>query len=307
MNTSTRSQSSLSIPVTAIITTYNEAGNVEACLQSIEGLCQEIFVVDSGSTDPTLEICRKYTKLIYTHPFVDSASQWDWALKNLPVTWEWVMPLDADHIVTDILKQQIIEVVSNPDPSMNGYFARHQYFFWGVPMRGFKKYSLRLFRLQKTRVDHSELVDFRFVVDGKPGLLSGAIYEINNKELSIDFWIDKHQKFSSRLAAEETLRTSGILDWYMPQRLFGNPDERIIWLKNRWYRMPLYVRPFIYFFYRYVLRLGFLDGRTGFVYHFLQAFWFRLLVDIKIADLRRRLACGEVSLTQLAESFEHKF
>ena len=70
--------------------------------------------------------------------------------------------------------------------------------------------------------------------------------------------------------------------------LFGTPDQRILWLKERWYGMPLYVRPFIYFFYRYILRLGFLDGKEGFVFHFLQAFWYRLLVDMNLDDLRRR-------------------
>jgi glycosyltransferase involved in cell wall biosynthesis len=295
------------VPVSAIVLTYNEELNIEACLRSVAGWCQEIFVVDSGSTDSTLEICRKYTGLIHFHPYVDHASQWDWTLKNLLLTSEWVMPLDADHVITEALKQQIIEAISNPDPMVNGYYSRHQYFFWGATMRGFKRYSLRLFRRCKTRIDYSELVDFRFVVEGKTELLSGATLEINKKEASIDFWVEKHQKFSSRIAIEEVLRVSGALDWSMRPRLSGNPDERIIWLKNVWYRLPLYVRPFIFFFYRYIIRLGFLDGKTGFIYHFLQAFWFRLLVDIKIAELRQRLARGELSLTQLAETFMHKF
>jgi glycosyltransferase involved in cell wall biosynthesis len=294
------------VPVAAVIFTYDEEVNIEACLKSIAGWCQEIFVVDSGSTDRTLEICHKYTDHIRSHPYVDHASQWDWVLKNLPITCEWVMPLDADHVVTETLKQQIIQAVLNPDQSTNGYYARHQYFFWGTPICGFKPYSLRLFRHQKTHVDHSELVDFRFVVEGKTKLLSATIYEINNKELSIDFWIDKHQKFSSRMAIEEVLRASGSLGWSISPRLFGNPDERIIWLKNVWYRLPLYLRPFIYFFYRYILRLGFLDGTTGFVYHFLHAFWFRLMIDIKISELRQRLACGDVTLEQLSEAYTHK-
>jgi glycosyltransferase involved in cell wall biosynthesis len=294
------------VPVSAVVLTYNEEVNIEACLRSVAGWSQEIFVLDSGSTDHTLDICHKYTHLVNFHPYVDHVSQWDWVLKNLPLTSEWIMPLDADHVITEKLKQQIIEVMSNPDPLVDGYYSRHQYYFWGATMRGFKEYSLRLFRRCKTRIDHSELVDFRFVVDGKTKLLSGATLEINKKETSIDFWVDKHQKFSSRMAVEEVLRISGGLDWSMRPRLLGNPDERMIWLKNVWYRFPLYMRPFIFFFYRYILRLGFLDGTTGFIYHFLHAFWFRLMVDIKINELRQRLARGEVSLAQLTESFVHK-
>jgi glycosyltransferase involved in cell wall biosynthesis len=302
-----QNRASVTVPVAAVILTYSEEVNIEPCLRSIAGWCREIFVVDSGSTDRTLEICRQYTGRICTHPYTDHASQLAWALANLPFSCEWIMPLDADHVITDRLRQEIIDVLRNPEPDVDGYYSRHQYFFWGVPIRGFKPYTLRLFRLHKTRLDHSELVDFRFVVEGKTRKLSGAVYENNNKESSIDFWIDKHQKFSSRIAVEEVLRASGCVNWSIRPRLLGNPDERIIWLKNRWYRLPLYFRPFIYFLYRYLFRLGFLDGKTGFVYHFLQAFWFRLLVDIKIAELRRQLSAGELSLDQLRASFEHQF
>lgn len=296
-----------SVPVSAILLTFNEEANVKDCLDSVAGWCGEIFIVDSGSTDRTLEICRRYTDRIYFHEFVDSASQWEWALRNLPLSYDWVLPLDADHVLTDRLRQQLMDKLRAPDPSVDGYFARHQYFFNGTPVRGFKPYSLRLFRRDKTRLDHSELVDFRFVVQGKTAFLSGWVYERNQNESAIDFWIDKHQRFSTRVAIEEVLRTSGRLTWSMRPRLLGNPDERIVWLKNRWYHLPLYVRPFLYFFYRYILRLGCLDGWNGFVYHFLHAFWFRLLVDLKIGDLRRRIERGETSIDALGASVVHRF
>ena len=297
---------SSTIPITAIILAYNEEENIELCLRSIYGWCQEIFIVDSGSTDRTLEICRKYTPLMYSHPYTDHASQWDWALKNLPITCEWVLRLDADNIVSEKIKQQMAEVVAQNEQGVDGYYARHRHFFRNRPIRGLKSYWLRLIRHKNTYVDTSELVDFRFVPKGKTRRLSGEIIESNQKELSIDFWIDKHQKFSSRMAIEEILRVSGQLDWSMRPRLFGNPDERMIWLKNRWYRMPLYIRPFIYFFYRYILRLGFLDGSNGFLYHFLQAFWFRMIVDVKISEIKQQIANGEITLEELKESFAHK-
>lgn len=295
------------IPVSAVILTYNEEKNIETCLKSIARWCQEIFVVDSGSRDKTLDIVAQYTSQVYVHSYIDHASQLDWSLKNLPFTYEWIIPLDADHMVTEKLKLEIIKIVQNPEPGVNGYYSKHRYFFWGRPIRGFKPYSLRLFRRDKTRVDHSELVDFRFVVEGKTKKLAGAIHESNQNELSIDFWIDKHQKFSSRIAIEEILRINGNLKWSLKPRLFGTPDERIIFLKEKWYRMPLYVRPVFYFLYRYVFRLGCLDGMKGLIYHFLHAFWFTLIIDIKIARIRERLAQGELSLEQLKEHFIHKF
>lgn len=146
------------------------------------------------------------------------------------------------------------------------------------------------------------MVDFRLVVDGPTGYLSGAILEHNLKEDDIDFWIDKHQKFSTRMAIEEVLRRSGYVRWSISPRLFGTTDEQMAWLKSRWYRMPLFVRPFVYFAYRYFVRLGCLDGLNGFVFHFLQAFWFRLIVDLKMSDIYRRVAAGELSIDQLAAS-----
>jgi len=293
-------------PIAAIILTHNEEKNIEACLKSVAGWCQEIFIVDSGSTDNTGDICRKYTERIYKHPFQDHPSQWNWALSTLPLTCDWVMPLDADHIISEELHQELWQVMRNPDPMVDGYYARHRYFFWDVPIRGFKSRSLCLFRRGRTRLDFGELVDHRFVVDGQTRNLAGIVYEINRNEWDIDNWIDKHQKYSSRLAIQEVLSKAGDINRDISPSLLGNPDERIIWAKNLWQNLPLYFRPCLYFFYRYFIRLGFLDGKVGFIYHFLHAFWFRLMVDIKIAELSRQISRGEITLSQLKEAFLQK-
>jgi glycosyltransferase involved in cell wall biosynthesis len=294
-------------PASVVILTFNEERNIGYCLENIFDWCAEIFIVDSRSTDNTVGVASRYTDKIFVHEYVDHASQWNWALSNLPFRFDWVMALDADHIVTPQLKSQIIKVLEHGHVDVNGYYSRHSYYFFNTRMRGFKPYSLRLFRRSKTKVDRSELVDFRFIVEGRTEKLSGNVDEINRNELSIDFWIDKHQKFSTRTAAEEILRANGLLSWSITPRLFGNPDERIVWAKNVWYGLPLYFRPFVYFLYRYFLRLGFLDGKNGLVYHFLQAFWFRFLVDIKIAALRRDISVGRTTPAELGKLFKHSF
>ena len=153
-------------PLTAIILVYNEEANIEFCLASVHGLCRDIIVLDSGSTDRTLEICRRYTDKIFTHPFTDSAAQWTWALENLPVHSEWVLPMDADHVVSKDLRQDITRALTDPGNEISGYYSRHQYLFWNVPIRGFKRYGLRLFRLPRVTVDASEHADYRFCVQG---------------------------------------------------------------------------------------------------------------------------------------------
>ncbi len=122
---------------------------------------------------------------------------------------------------------------------------------------------------------------------GPVGRLRAPLEEHNLKEDSIQFYLQKHLRYAEAFAREEFERRRGGISWKTPPRLFGTPDERVLWMKSRYYRMPLYVRPFLYFFYRYFLLLGILDGRTGFVFHFLQAFWFRLIVDVRLEELLR--------------------
>jgi glycosyltransferase involved in cell wall biosynthesis len=291
------------LPIAAVVLTLNEEKNVEACLRSVAGWCREIFVVDSGSTDRTGEICRRYTDRIFSHPFEDHPSQWSWALQNLPLTCDWVLPLDADHVVSEELRQAMAQALLNPRPGVNGYYARHRYFFWGVPMRGFKSHSVCLFRRSRTQLDFGELVDHRFVIQGETAQLRGDVCETNENEWDIDVWIDKHQKYATRMAIQEVLSQAGEIDHSLTPSLWGSPEARMVWIKSRWSKLPLFFRPGAYFMYRYFLRLGFLDGKVGLVYHFLHAFWFRFLVDLKIAALRRQLARGELSLEALKESY----
>jgi glycosyltransferase involved in cell wall biosynthesis len=290
------------LPLSAILLVRDEEDNVKSCLDSVKGLCAEILIVDSGSTDRTIEICRQYTGKIFIHPFVDSAAQWAWAFANLPIAYEWVLPLDADHVVSPELRDELVRTLRMPADEINGYYSRHQYLFWGEPIRGFKQYGLRVFRKAAASIDPSERTDFKICVRGRTGTLRGTVYEYNRKELSMDSWIAKHQQFASRVATDEVLRRAGLLRWHVPARLFGSPDERIVWMKNLWCRMPLFVRPLLYFSYRYFLRGGFLDGRIGFIYHFMQALWYRMLIDIKVAGIRRDLASGALSTDDLRKS-----
>jgi len=295
----------VTVAVSVVVLTHNEALNIERCLRSVSGWCRDLHVVDSGSTDETIEIARRYTNLVHHHDYVDHASQWAWVFATVPLQTEWLLLLDADNEVSAALRGQIAHVMNHPQAGVNGYYSVHTHVFRGRQVRGLKRWWLRLVRLQETTVDNSELVDFRLIVRGKTGFLPGDIVEHNLKENEIDFWIDKHQKFSTRMAAEEVLRRTGYLSWAFKPRLFGNPDERMTWFKSRWYAAPLFVRPFLYFAYRYLVKKGFLDGSNGFVYHFLQAFWFRLLVDIKMAAIYDRISRAEYSLAELATEYGH--
>ncbi len=132
--------------------------------------------------------------------------------------------------------------------------------------------------------------DTRVYVRGPIGRLKGYLVEDNKKEGSILFYLGKHLRYADAFARDELERRQAAIKWKLTPKLFGSPDERTLWLKAVYYRMPLYLRPWVYFLYRYLFRLGFLDGKEGFIFHFLQAFWFRLVVDIRLEEMLKEQA-----------------
>jgi glycosyltransferase involved in cell wall biosynthesis len=288
------------IPLSVVVLTYNEEQNLPACLQSLKGLDSEVFVVDSGSTDRTREIATEYGARVVLHHFKSHAEQWNWALKNLPISTEWILGLDADQQVTSGLRDEIARLFRNgthardqesPEEKINGFYIKRRQVFRDKWIRHggyYPKYLLKLFRRDKVRLDLNDLVDHHFYVEGRVAKLQHDIIEQNIKENDISFWIEKHNRYATLIAREELKRGSENSAESPTPSPIGDPDRRTLWLKHIWLRLPLYFRPFFYFVYRYFFRLGFLDAKEGFIFHFLQGFWFRLLVDIKLDELRKQ-------------------
>jgi glycosyltransferase involved in cell wall biosynthesis len=294
-NPSIAEKSTIPAEVSVIVLTYNEEQNLEACLESVTGWVRDVYLVDSGSNDRTVEIGKQFGARIYNKAFETHAKQWNWALGNLPLATQWILALDADQRVTPELAREISKLfeLGGESPTAkeaNGFYIKRRQIFrtkWIRHGGYYPKYLLKLFRRDKVRIDTNDLVDHHFYVIGSTPKLSQDLIESNKKEDNISFWIDKHNRYATLLAREElSRRTYNPLKPITPS-LLGNPDQRILWLKRFWYRLPLYLRPHLYFSYRYFFRMGFLDGRQGFIFHFLQSYWFRLLVDIKLDELRR--------------------
>jgi glycosyltransferase involved in cell wall biosynthesis len=273
--------------ISTIVLTHNEEQNIGYCLESLRG-STEIFVVDSGSTDRTIDICKQFNVQIFHHSYTNHASQWQWAFDNLPISTPWILALDADFVVSPVLLEKIIRETGKVPDDVDGIYVRHLYKFgWGtIRFGGTKKHWLRIVRRGRARADRGDLVDFRFVVDGRVLVWHEMVVEYNRKDDDISVWLGKQDKFALRLAVEEELRRRGLHGWEGRPRLIGTTDERFAWLRDRWLGLPLFVRPIIYFLYRYVIAAGALDGRAGFLYHVLQGFWLRLIVDWKTVQLR---------------------
>lgn len=285
-------QRSCAVSLDAVILTKDEAANLPACLESLQPWAARVFVVDSGSTDGTIEIARRYGAVVLHHQYESPAHQWNWAFRNVPFTSEWALCLDADHRVTPELREELALLFGDgaaPPDDVDGFYMVRRQIFRGRPIRhgGYRrKPMLKLVRHRTAHSDEHERLDFRLYVPGKTRLLRGALIEDNTREHDIAFWLHKHVRYARIQSGEELARDRNGSPWSVPPALGGTPDQRVLWLKQRWYRMPLYVRPFLYFFYRYVICLGFLDGREGLIFHFLHAFWYRFVVDVMVDDGR---------------------
>lgn len=275
-----------------VILTYNEEEHIPRLLESIKGLNAKTFVLDSGSTDRTLAICESYGAETALHPFENHPKQWHAALNAFEFSSPWLICLDADQIVTPELFSQLQGFRDSDYKAIDGiYFNRKNYFkgHWLRYGGYYPKYLLKMIRAGKGISDLNENMDHRFVVPGKTITWeTGHIIEENLKENNISFWISKHNRYSDLLAQEEIERMTSLRSQTVKTDFWGNPDERTAWLKSLWWKLPRFFRPFLYFTYRMIFQLGILDGKTGILFHFLQGFWFRIIVDVKINEILKQ-------------------
>ena len=285
-------------PVSVIILTYNEEVNIRACLESARGLSDEIFLVDSFSTDRTLEIAREFTDKIYQNPWVHWAHQRNWAVDNLPISYEWVFFLDADERLTNDLRMEIKESLVNPQNLFDAFYIKISFYFLGKWLKnsGYRKnYILRLIKRRKAHSIGSGAREY-VTMSGKFGYLQHPLIHQDNKDLS--FWVSKHNHLAS-LEAQE------MINFELKKGIFGekaspNNGTKIdrslrIWLREKIFRrLPLLIRPFFSFVYRYFGQYGFLDGKEGFIYCFLHGLWYPLLIDAKYLELKRTIKENKV-------------
>ena len=279
------------LPLSVIILTYNEEKNIEECLKSVYDWVDEIFIVDSGSTDKTLEIAKSYTDKIYQHPFKDYGKQRNWAQDNLPINKEWIFHLDADERVSSELSEELKGIFSRPVDIADGFLVSRKTVFMGRWIKHgghYPAYHLRIFRKDCGRCE-DRIYDQHFYVNGKIKTLKKDIIDTVTSDL--DNWVFRHNRWAS-LEAVETIQNKVYRrthkNYKIKPDIKGNPVEKKRWLRRKYYTLPIFIRPFFYFIYRYFFRLGFLDGKEGLIFHFLQGFWFRFLVDAKIYEMGKK-------------------
>ena len=282
--------------VTVVILTLDEEMHIARAIASVAGFAHRVVVVDSGSQDRTVAIARERGAMVLRRPWHGYAAQFNWALGLLPPDTHWVLRLDADEVVTPRLAGEIADRLPKLAKAVAGIVVPRRLTFQGQPIRHggvSPSSSVRLFRHGEGATE-LRWMDEHLVVDGGIVAFRGPIIDDNRKSLT--WWIDKHNRYASREAVDLLDREFGFRRSALPPapRLQG-PAGRRRWVKDRVYaQLPLGLRAAAYAFYRLVIRLGFLDGPRGIAFHVLQGFWYRFLVDAKIAEVKRRMRDADV-------------
>ncbi len=277
--------------IVAVILTFNEEQHLDRCISSVKNITDDIVVADCFSTDRTLEIARSHNARIIQHEWVNYAQQFNWALTQLGTDTDWVLRIDADEYLTPELISEIKECLPEITPEVHGVYCGRRMTFQGKLIRYggvFPVQVLRLFRYGHGKCEN-RWMDEHIKVTGRTVALRGELIDDNLNPLT--WWTAKHNHYASREAVDMLNLKYGFMPHDTVACLHGGSQAGVKrWIKERVYaRLPGGFRSFVYFFYRYVIRLGFLDGQAGMAFHFLQGFWYRYLVDAKVAEVQRHM------------------
>lgn len=287
--------------ITLIILTYNEELHLQRCLESVKSLAERIIIVDSFSTDKTCEIAKQFGAEVIQRKFVNQAEQFQWALENTNISTEWVFRLDADEYILPELYQEIKEKLNHLPQEIKGINLKRRLYFQSSWIKHGGFYPLRLLRIWRNGAAVME----QKMMDEHTVLMHGKSIDFDHDFVdenlsSLVKWTEKHNNYSTR---EAIVRLDA-------KYKFLNETEQLVHKSNKQFylKLPLFFRALFYFCFRFFLKRGFLDGKQGLIWHFLQGFWYQFLVDAKIFQIEYLAKKENKTVKQIIEEkFNFKF
>jgi glycosyltransferase involved in cell wall biosynthesis len=277
--------------LSVIILTLNEEKHIERCIKSLLAITDKIFIIDSCSTDNTVKIAENLGAIVLANPWVSYAFQYNFGIKNNPYSTKWLMRMDADEYILPELAAEINASLAGSPENIHGYYIKRRVIFmekW-IKNGGFYPYwLLRIWRNGSGYCEESWMDEHIRLEKGESAQMQNDLVDHNLNKLT--WWIQKHNNYANREVIDLlNIKYDFNSKETVAPKLFGTQEQRIRWVKKRYANFPLFTRPFIYFHYRYIFRLGFLDGYPGLMWHFLQGFWYRFLVDAKIYEVYKNV------------------
>jgi len=280
--------------LTVVILTFDEAIHIERAIASVAGIATRVLVVDSFSRDDTVDRAHALDADVVQHAFVNQARQLQWALDSCGIDTAWVLRLDADEVIKPDLARAIADTLPRLPAGVTGINFKRRHIFMGRWIRHGGRYPLVMLRLWRNglgRVEDRWMDEHIAVKSGLTITLDGGFADINLRDLS--WFTDKHNRYATREAVERVGRRHALLgkDPGLDRHSASRQAAAKRWIKERFYnKLPFGAGPFGYFLYRYLIQLGFLDGRAGLIYHFLQGCWYRFLVEARVVELEAGIA-----------------
>lgn len=278
--------------IAAIVLTKNEEKHIVRCLESIRDVCDDIVVVDCFSDDRTVELAESFGARVVQHPWKNYATQLNYGIHQCGITADWIWRIDADEYIEGGLGQAVNDFIQTAPDDVNGIYVRKRIDFMGKPlMHGgwYPSYHLKVFRRGHGDCENRWMDEHIRLFDGRAITIEqGNQVDANLNDLT--WWTEKHNGYATREMADMLMMEYGLdatAEEVVP-KFFGTEEQRKRWLKIKYIKTPLFVRPFINFTLRYIIKGGFLDGKEGFLWHILQGFWYRMLVDAKIFELKKK-------------------
>ncbi|MBO1700815.1 glycosyltransferase family 2 protein [Eubacterium callanderi] len=268
--------------VTFIILTKNEEINLLDCLKSIEGFAKRVVVIDSGSTDKTCEIAKENGADVYIHPFENYARQFNWGIDNTEIDTKWTFRLDADERLTLELRKELNGLMrQHADDDVNGVTMEAWLYFVGKKIKHgcHNKRKIMLFKTGIGRIEDRKMDEHTILSKGRSISCKERFIHYDFKDMT--HWVNKMNWYATREMQDYIEYKNGL-------RTTVSDDTKISatrWKKFRiYYKFPAFLRSWLLFVYYYILRMGFMDGKEGFVYHWMYHRWYRTLVDAKILE-----------------------
>lgn len=288
------------VDLTVVILTKNEENNLRKCVESFQGIAKRFVIVDSFSTDRTEQLCDELNRELqsmgssldfFQNKFTNHAAQFNWGLTHTHITTEWSMRMDADEEITEDLVREIDTKLPKLNAGINGVILRRRVYFLGRWIKHGGRYPellLRIFRTGTAACEQKMMDEHIILYEGKMVEFKHDFIDNNTKDL--EWWTNKHNWYSNRevLDYQMTIENRTKEAQLLENGESSKQAKRKRLIKNKgYYGLPKFFRVHLYFIYRYYFKLGFLDGPEGRIFHFLQAFWYRFLVDAKMYECEK--------------------